>query len=508
MKQVTIFILIFLSFTSIANEPTQGEIRLNIEFSLAQKEFLLSEEYEELSQALSPVDSSFQWINREGKIYLSSLNGKFNNIALKVSADFDKESNYSVINLLSNTGAIFYAPYFSGFFEEDVKFSASYWFLNKRIKEVIIEPNCDCFLILNDNIFEVKNKYKYIFPSSLSLSAKTKLKQEIDLFLRYYTEELGNLDSMPTVVINISNEGVFDLRGDVKKDILYIKARAQYFSDSGAEKITQLLSHEIFHLWQNKLFNETSKKWVYEGLAEAFSLKSLLDINRINKKDYITNLNQATNKCVNLTIGKNTNLLVFDTVLYHCGNLVFSSLFLLDKSNNKKRFFEIANSKTIVTEKVLMSLSKKLKNIEYSNALKQLISGNFQVEYIPTLLPSLNVNFGSDELLDLREKGRICASTFASIMQEDCGYVSFSTSQNGINIIDDKNCKNIIKGVISTFENMSYPKECPAINDLIFSKCKKSKNTSISVQYIERYSIRIPCPTEIKARSKSILLSF
>ncbi|BAO43538.1 hypothetical protein [Thiolapillus brandeum] len=188
-------------------------------------------------------------------------------------------------------------------------------------------------------------KYSVILDSGAPRWIRKAYLDAIPKLISYYESSFRNsLASKPDIFISYEHSEVSPSSdGGVSENQLAINFVGE--SWEGSEKsnlinILYLLSHEVFHLWNDYLVNSKNDKqniWYKEGGGDYFAARSLYDLNYISEEKYINIVSNYVRKCGDLLYESPISDMHrhrSSKAIYYCGSSMWYLAYLMDKANN------------------------------------------------------------------------------------------------------------------------------------------------------------------------------
>lgn len=195
-----------------------------------------------------------------------------------------------------------------------------FWGEKSNIKVLGLEKNQE----LKNNVFQV---YKKVFD--------------------YYTKTFGAIvKKTPIQVFDFKeNGGEFGYMGDALDYFLSFNVlNASSLSKDEYYQIYQLISHEIFHIWNAYEHHHSDRPWLHEGSADYFSMESLFELSYIDNNTLEKLKKVALNACYNYYKERNEDIMnnnYSGISMYDCGD---SFHIILEKLESKKIVLDIWKS--------------------------------------------------------------------------------------------------------------------------------------------------------------------
>jgi len=472
----------------------------------------LTQDFAAFAENAKIITTGVRW-QKENDIWILQSSKPFSEVQFILNTSVKVASSYSLIDFMNSGDALLYWPYWNSLFSNanfhiSIEASEKQLFVDgEPLKDNLIKIDCRCFvLIANDHKVQQLDDFSVYFHEKLSQSQRNLLIETLGSQLEFYTLKFGKLSRSPLFVFDLSdvNNGVSS--GDVESNVTYFQFDTSLFDTSSNQILSfnKLLFHETFHLWHSVLFTEAADKWIYEGTANAVTLKALVASKFLSKQGFEEEVAESVNQCSSFIEGKSLEVLTFDDAIYQCGNLFFSALFMSDEA-----LFSLDTLWTQPLDKIqlLQKITKNIDDKSFGAVLERMIQGDFDTSEFPDLFPNTVLVNAGDANATMQELKVACASLFAKIMANDCHGVSFSLSDKGLQVQQAPNCSNIVDGVIDKINGLSFPKQCISIHDNVVSHCQYatttlfSKKETVSLGYIDNTQVLATCPAGLLHRA-------
>lgn len=393
-------------------------------------------------------------------------------------------------------------------YTKKMSFLPKYLLFYTNTSKRLSQPNY--YLISHSIPYAKVKRYELEMDFSFSEDFKIVFKENLDLLLGYYERKFGQkyFRDLKIHVIKDKSERSFvegHVRGNVM--ILIINERLMPTSKNVLLTLSHELSHFIFSSYEN-----STPKWITEGIPEILALQSLFDNKYISYEEYLNTISDNVNRC-NLNLSSESiNSIGNDSISlnYECGMIVGFLISESSKPGNPVSFWKdfLIYYPNFNEGEIYKAISDMSKDGSSKLATIKLFLNDADRDRRIRLINDLLAK--SKSRLHLIEDNSYEYNKFngltllAALMTQQCNEFSFIPKDDKALLDSDRPCGLLSKlKYVDKIENLSLMEFGSEIYDLVEMKC----NNGSSIRISGNDEVNIMCTKLSNSRSKNYKLN-